>query len=235
MSIKRKGKVLKSKKDIREQIDQEVDENAKDLTWDSFKKVLSAEMAGFKMDKQMTLQNIRNAGLVAGAGIGTATLLNSLNKDEITDEDLLMKFDGIEQSTIETTTITVTGGLLLTNHYRKVMTVMSIDFDKEEKLPVVNWVGIRLGNLKASDYENDIQKYGLELEDLGSMSEYDLDDYLSGFGISYLQDKRDIMREIEADRRRFNGGYSDEEMLSRLQDAMYGYKPVDKGNYDYDY
>ena len=113
--------------------------------------------------------------------------------------------------------------------------VMSIDFDKEEKLPVVNWVGIRLGNLKASDYENDIQKYGLELEDLGSMSEYDLDDYLSGFGISYLQDKRDIMREIEADRRRFNGGYSDEEMLNRLQDAMYGYKPVDKGNYDYDY
>lgn len=101
MSIKRKGKVLKSKKDIREQIDQEVDENAKDLTWDSFKKVLSAEMAGFKMDKQMTLQNIRNAGLVAGAGIGTATLLNSLDKDEITDEDLLMKFDGIEQSTID--------------------------------------------------------------------------------------------------------------------------------------
>ena len=130
---------------------------------------------------------------------------------------------------------------------------MSIDFDKEEKLPVVNWVGIRLGNLKASDYENDIQKYGLELEDLGSMSEYDiqkygleledlgsmseydLDDYLSGFGISYLQDKCDFMREIEADRRRFNGGYSDEEMLNRLQDAMYGYKPVDKGNYDYDY
>lgn len=113
--------------------------------------------------------------------------------------------------------------------------VMSIDFDKEEKLPVVNWVGIRLGNLKASDYEKDIQKYGLELEDLGLMSEYDLDVYLGGFGISYLQDKHEIMREIEADRRRFNGGYSDEEMLNRLQDAMYGYKPVDKVNYDYDY
>ena len=36
MAIKRKGKVLKSKKEIREQIDQEVDEHAKDLTWDSF-------------------------------------------------------------------------------------------------------------------------------------------------------------------------------------------------------
>lgn len=101
MAIKRKGKVLKSKKDIREQINEEVNEHAKDLTWDSFKKVLGAEVEGFAMDKQMTLQNIRNAGLVAGAGIGTATLLNSLNKDEITDEDLLMKFDGIEKSTID--------------------------------------------------------------------------------------------------------------------------------------
>ena len=101
MAIQRKGKVLKSKKDIRAQIDQEVDENAKDLTWDSFKKVLGAEFDGFVMDKQMSLHNIRNVGLAVGAGLGTATLLNSLNKDEITDEDLLMKFDGIEQSTID--------------------------------------------------------------------------------------------------------------------------------------
>ena len=45
---------------------------------------------------------------------------------------------------------------------------MSIDFNKEEKLPVVNWVGIRLGNIKASEHEEDIQKYGLELEDLAN-------------------------------------------------------------------
>jgi hypothetical protein len=101
MVIQRKGKVLKSKKEIRDQIDQEVDENAKDLDWNSFKKVLNSEFDGFMMDKQMTLQNIRKAGLVAGAGIGTATLLNSLNKEDVTDEDLLMKFDGIEKSTIE--------------------------------------------------------------------------------------------------------------------------------------
>ena len=115
------------------------------------------------------------------------------------------------------------------------MTIMSIDFNKEEKLPVVNWVGIRLGNIKASDYEDDILKYGLELEDLGSMSEYDLDIYLSDFGISYLQDKHEIMREIEADRRRFNGGYSDEEMYRRLDDAMHGFKPSNSTHYDYDY
>lgn len=112
---------------------------------------------------------------------------------------------------------------------------MSINFDKEEKLPVVNWVGIRLGNIKASEHEDAIHKYGLELEDLVSMSEYDLDDYLSDFGISYLQDKHEIMREIEADRRRFNGGYSDEEMYRRLDDAMHGFKPNKDTSYDYDY
>lgn len=121
------------------------------------------------------------------------------------------------------------------NRYRKVMKVMNIDFDKKEKLPIVNWVSIRLGNIKASDYEDDIHKYGLEIEDLISMSEYDLDDYLSGFGISYLQEKYETMREIEADRRRLNGGYSDEEMLNRLQDAMHGFKPNNGTNYDYDY
>ena len=112
---------------------------------------------------------------------------------------------------------------------------MSIDFDKEEKLPIVNWVGVRLGQVKATEFENDIHKYGLEVEDLVLMSEYDLDDYLSQFGITYLQDKFETMREIKAEEGRFNGGYSDEELLDRLQDAMYGYKPVDKGNYVYDY
>lgn len=112
---------------------------------------------------------------------------------------------------------------------------MNIDFNKEEKLPVVNWVGIRLGNIKASEHEDAIHKYGLELEDLVSMSEYDLDDYLSDFGISYLQDKHEIMREIEADRRRFNGGYSDEEMYRRLDDAMHGFKLNKDTSYDYDY
>lgn len=100
MAIQRKGKVLKSKKDIRDQIDQEVNEHVKDLSWDSFKKVLGAEFDGFMMNKQMTLHNMRNAGLATGAGIGTAALLNSLNKDEMTDEDLLMKFDGIEKSSV---------------------------------------------------------------------------------------------------------------------------------------
>ena len=113
--------------------------------------------------------------------------------------------------------------------------VMSIDFNKEEKLPVVNWVGIRLGNIKAQKHEDDIHKYGLEVEDLVSMSEYDLDDYLSDFGISYLQDKYEIMQEIKAEERRFNGGYSDEEMLNRLQDAMHGFKPNNSKSYDYDY
>ena len=115
------------------------------------------------------------------------------------------------------------------------MRVMSIDFNKEEKLPVVNWVGIRLGNIKASEHEEDIQKYGLELEDLGSMSESDLDIYLNNFGISYLQDKYEIMQEIKDEERRFNGGYSDEEMLNRLQDAMHGFKPNNIKSYDYDY
>lgn len=101
MAIQRKGKVLKSKKDVRAQIDQEVDEHAKDLSWDSFKKVMGAEFDGFMMNKQMDLHNIRNAGLAVGLGVGTAAVLNSLDKDEITDEDLLMKFDGIEQSAID--------------------------------------------------------------------------------------------------------------------------------------
>lgn len=101
MAIQRKGKILKSKKDIRAQIDQEVDEHAKDLSWDSFKKVMGAEFDGFMMDKQMDLHNIRNAGLAVGLGVGTAAVLNSLDKDEITDEDLLMKFDGIDQSAID--------------------------------------------------------------------------------------------------------------------------------------
>jgi hypothetical protein len=112
---------------------------------------------------------------------------------------------------------------------------MAIDFDKEEKLPIVDWVNIRLGHIKASDYENSINKYGLELEDLVSMSDYDLDIYLSDFGISYLEDKFETIREIEADRRRFNGGYSDEEMYRRLDDAMHGFKPSSVTNYDYDY
>lgn len=112
---------------------------------------------------------------------------------------------------------------------------MSINFMKEEKLPIVDWVGIRLGNVKAVDYEDAIHKYGLEVEDLHLMSEYDLDDHLNSFGISYLQDKYETMREIEADRRRFNGGYSDEEMLRRLDDAMHGFKPSNGTSYDYDY
>lgn len=112
---------------------------------------------------------------------------------------------------------------------------MSIDFNKEEKLPYVNWVSIRLGYMKASDYEDEIQKYGLELEDLHTMSEGDLDIYLSGYGINYLQDKFDTMREIEMENRRFNGGYSDEEMYRRLDDAMHGFKPGNGAKYDYDY
>ena len=67
------------------------------------------------------------------------------------------------------------------------------------------------------------------------MSESDLDIYLNNFGISYLQDKYEIMQEIKAEERRFNGGYSDEEMLNRLQDAMHGFKPNNSKSYDYDY
>ena len=112
---------------------------------------------------------------------------------------------------------------------------MSIDFNKEEQLPYVNWVSIRLGYMKASEYENEIQKYGLELEDLYTMSEGDLDIYLNDYGINYLQDKFDTMREIEMENRRLNGGYSDEEMYRRLDDAMHGFKPGNGAKYGYDY
>ena len=111
---------------------------------------------------------------------------------------------------------------------------MTIDFNKEE-LPYVNWVGIRLGYDKAIDHEEDIKKYGLELEDLASMTDYDLDDHLSYYGIDFLGDKIDTMREMKRENLQANGGYTDQELLDRFHDAMYGHKPVDKGGYDYDY
>ena len=113
---------------------------------------------------------------------------------------------------------------------------MSIDFNKEEQLPYVNWVSIRLGYMKASEYENEIQKYGLELEDLYTMSEGDLYIYLSGYGINYLQDKFDTMREIEMEDRRLNGGFkSDDELLDRLYEAELRNRKNSEQNYGYDY
>lgn len=114
------------------------------------------------------------------------------------------------------------------------MKAMAIDFNKEE-LPYVDWVGIRLGYEKAIDHEADIQKYGLELEDLASMTDYDLDDHLGYYGIDFLSAKIDTMREMKRENLQANGGYTDQELLDRFHDAMYGYKPVDKGGYDYDY
>ena len=118
--------------------------------------------------------------------------------------------------------------------YQKETKAMTIDFNKEELL-YVNWVSIRLGYDKAIDHEEDIKKYGLELEDLASMTDYDLDDHLSYYGIDFLGDKIDTMREMKRENLLQNGSYSDQELLDRFHDAMYGCKPVDKGGYDYDY
>lgn len=112
-----------------------------------------------------------------------------------------------------------------------------VDFDREpDDLPPVDWVSIRLGQLDPKSIEADIAKYDLTIDDLETMYDVDLDCHLSKYGVNYIIDKQERQFELQQEEQYQNGGLSDEELLQRFEDAMYGHGSMNSGSsYDLDY
>lgn len=90
----------KARKQLRAKTQQKVNEANKDLSMDSLKNVLAAEISGWKDEKILNVkEGLVHAGMV-GAGIGAGVLASKLNQGP-SNEDLIMKFDNIEKSTID--------------------------------------------------------------------------------------------------------------------------------------
>ena len=91
----------KARKQLRAKTQQKVNEANKDLSMDSLKNVLAAEISGWGEEKLLDVkEGLMHAGMV-GAGIGAGVLASKLSQNGPSDEDLLMKFDNIEQSSID--------------------------------------------------------------------------------------------------------------------------------------
>lgn len=89
----------KARKQLRAKTQQKVNESNKDLSMDSLKNVLAAEISGWKDEKILNVkEGLMHAGMV-GAGIGAGVLASKLNQGP-SDEDLIMKFDNIKDNSI---------------------------------------------------------------------------------------------------------------------------------------
>ena len=90
----------KARKQLRAKTQQKVNEANKDLSMDSLKNVLAAEISGWGEEKLLDVkEGLMHAGMV-GAGIGAGVLASKLSQNGPSDEDLLMKFDNIENNSI---------------------------------------------------------------------------------------------------------------------------------------
>lgn len=90
----------KARKQLRAKTRQQVAEANKDLSMDSLKNVLAAEISGWGQEKVLDFkEGMVHAGAI-GAGIGAGALASNLSKDEPTDDELLQKFENIEGDSI---------------------------------------------------------------------------------------------------------------------------------------
>lgn len=90
----------KARKQLRAKTQQKVAEANKDLSMDSLKNVLAAEISGWGEEKVLDVkEGLVHAGVI-GAGIGAGALASNLSHDEPTDDELLQKFENIESDSI---------------------------------------------------------------------------------------------------------------------------------------
>ena len=90
----------KARKQLRAKTRQQVAEANKDLSMDSLKNVLAAEISGWGQEKVLDFkEGMVHAGAI-GAGIGSGALASKLSHDEPTDDELLQKFENIEGDSI---------------------------------------------------------------------------------------------------------------------------------------
>lgn len=90
----------KARKQLRAKTKQAVDAANKDLSMDSLKNVLAAEISGWGQEKVLDVkENLMHAGVI-GAGIGAGALASNLSHNEPTDDELLQKFENIESNSI---------------------------------------------------------------------------------------------------------------------------------------
>lgn len=108
-----------------------------------------------------------------------------------------------------------------------------VDFERNP-LPVVDWVGIRLGYVEASTVESELAQYDLTVDEVRELHDVDLDYHLNQYGVNYLIDKQDYLRDVAREERLQNGGLSDAELHQRFDSAMQGYGSK-SGSYDLEY
>ena len=90
----------RARKELRAKTQKQVAEANKDLSMDSLKNVLAAEISGWGQEKVLDVkENLMHAGVI-GAGIGAGALASNLSHDEPTDDELLQKFENIESDSI---------------------------------------------------------------------------------------------------------------------------------------
>lgn len=109
---------------------------------------------------------------------------------------------------------------------------MAIDFNADafaQYRPYVDWVAIRVGNLDPETVVNDLKHYDLTVEEVKTMTDYDLDYHLNKYGVDYMLEKHEYDQFQAQEERLSNGGLSDEELMQRFEDAMYGHTG---GQYD---
>lgn len=109
---------------------------------------------------------------------------------------------------------------------------MAIDFNADafaQYRPYVDWVAIRVGNLDPETVVNDLKHYDLTVEEVKTMTDYDLDYHLNKYGVDYMLEKHEYDQFQSQEERLSNGGLSDEELMQRFEDAMYGHTG---GEYD---
>ena len=109
---------------------------------------------------------------------------------------------------------------------------MAIDFNADafvQYRPYVDWVAIRVGNLEPETVVNDLKHYDLTVEEVQTMTDYDLDYHLNKYGVNYMSEKHEYDQFQAQEARLSTGGLSDEELMQRFEDAMYGHTG---GQYD---
>lgn len=111
---------------------------------------------------------------------------------------------------------------------------MTINFEATE-LPTVDWLGLRMGNIDPNEVSNDLKQYDLTVDDIKTMYDVDLDCHLSKYGINYLVEKAEFEAHQEMENRLYNGGLTDDELMNRFNNAMYGHGCSNQNSFDMEY
>lgn len=115
---------------------------------------------------------------------------------------------------------------------------MSIDFEaKSVEIPRINWVALKMGQIDIESVADDLKYYDLSVEDVQTLSKYELDHHLGRYGVNYLVDEAEYKAEKAREERLYNRGYTDAEMKERFEWTMkYGYTPSESSSdYGFDY